>query len=385
MKKAYLLYSIVACALALLCIGLVRLSRLTPVDGALRKLGRADREYAEARESILMSTDDPVPQLLKYVTAQRRSRRERILGLRVLAEVAQHQQSHAGSGSLAALLADTSQTVKLQVLETIAGFESMDCADAVARLFSTTTDSALFVQSLRTLRSCVAPLERRQSEAIKNGDTAAVDSCVLVVSRLPAARVDIVGHAAGFYAQRGDSLRAKTLRHTLGFVHDFWSTGPFLMNRTNEYFREFGPETKPFNPADQFDGPNRQKIGWTRLHEDDPTGFVYLSRPYPQPPRCVAYFMTYVNSPVPQDALLFFSSWEGMRAWCNGKPLFTDKKLDSARPDFDAARVTLNAGSNEVIFRIDRYMSEWGMSMRVTGADGTARDDIVCALEPAAR
>ncbi|MBD3243608.1 MAG: hypothetical protein GF331_23665 [Chitinivibrionales bacterium] len=380
MKKAWMMYAVSAVLLALLCVALVRVLGLAGAGGALALLGKGDAEFSRAREEVLMSPGDPGPSLLKFAADRSRSRRARVQALQILADAAEHGQTRYGMTELVALLADSSDAIGAEVLKVLQAYQDPACLGAVADILRETRDSTMMQRSLHTLKGCAEPLRRRLNAAVAVDDSAAVDSCLQAAAPFPAGCTKLTLRAAQWYRSRGDTLRAATLTKQLGLVTRFWAIGPFPMNRTREYCREFGPETQPFDSTAQFTAADGEARRWFRMIGSPSEGMMRLDGVMLDLPKSVGYFMTYLNADEELDAFLFVGSCEGIRVWLNGSEIHTHKRLNVPIVDNSVVRVALRPGPNELLIRIDRYLGGWNMSCRVTGTDGNALPGVVPSL-----
>ena len=92
MKRLYAYYAIAALALLVCGIAAVHLIHGTGAGSALRKLGRGDGEYLEARQELLLKISDPADALLRFAANRSRSARARVQALKILQELSFHQE-----------------------------------------------------------------------------------------------------------------------------------------------------------------------------------------------------------------------------------------------------------------------------------------------------
>jgi hypothetical protein len=98
----------------------------------------------------------------------------------------------------------------------------------------------------------------------------------------------------------------------------------------------------------------------------------------------VAYAVCYIRSDVEQRGLhLLIGSDDEAKAYLNGKQIYTYAAGRGFVADQDAVTdVTLNAGSNVVVFKVVNEFADWKGSLRFTDAQGNPLKGIHVTLSP---
>lgn len=100
----------------------------------------------------------------------------------------------------------------------------------------------------------------------------------------------------------------------------------------------------------------------------------------------VAYAFARINVPAPREAILSVRSDDGVRIWLNGKLILDKHKGRSVSGEEDRLAVSLRAGDNRLLAKVDQGVGGWGLVARIAGADGKAFSDAASRVRiPAAR
>jgi len=143
--------------------------------------------------------------------------------------------------------------------------------------------------------------------------------------------------------------------------------GPFSHKDKKGFAAVYPPETEldftKTYPTE--DGPNTWKRGCTSGN-----GFFDFSPCFKKRDWVVAYAVTYVNSPVDQEAVLSCGSDDGIKAWFNGKEVIADNAERGAAPGQDKAKIALKKGWNTALVKITQGGYGWGFYLSVENAKG---------------
>ena len=83
-----------------------------------------------------------------------------------------------------------------------------------------------------------------------------------------------------------------------------------------------------------------------------------------------AYLRTTLVSPGKREAMLELGSDDGIKVWLNGKVIHVNNASRGVKPGEDKVGVTLRAGENTLMLKINNGSTDWGACARITGADG---------------
>src|SRR6185295_5656194 len=101
-------------------------------------------------------------------------------------------------------------------------------------------------------------------------------------------------------------------------------------------------------------------VGWhpalslKRAREDYPIWETNLKGLNPDGWSKLYYALSMVESPVEQDAVLWFSGWDGCRLWVNGQLAFEEHSYHHAILDMEKISFKLKRGVNTFLFQLDR-------------------------------
>ena len=125
MRRVYAIYGAFLVALLLAAFAAVRLLHSGDVSASLGKLGKGEREFQEARQSLLLSARNPLPALFAFVNDRGNSRRARLQALEVLEGISRQQKTDTCGRYLVPVLADTSVDIRAGALKAFAQFNTM--------------------------------------------------------------------------------------------------------------------------------------------------------------------------------------------------------------------------------------------------------------------
>lgn len=96
---------------------------------------------------------------------------------------------------------------------------------------------------------------------------------------------------------------------------------------------------------------------------------------------CTAYAHVYLQSAQERKCELVYGSDDGIRIWLNSELLQSLHLRRAANPDDNTTPITLKAGWNSLLLKIDQGTGGWGFFMRIRSADGKPLTGIHYALD----
>jgi hypothetical protein len=248
------------------------------------------------------------------------------------------------------------------------------------------------------LDSIAYAIKAKLSPAVATFDTAVVDSLIPVINSLPIGKGILLPKLAEYYKRSGEYARAAACFRDLGLIKRWWYTGGFENQKMNGFLKDFGPESRPFNPKDIFIiGPGSQnqilsypgrpvpssvptKIGWERLiNNTDENGMITISNLFVQIQYSAAYFFTYLHVPSAREARFLIGSDDGVRVWLNDTLVWSNKVFRGTYPDNDYVRIHLKQGVNRLLVKIVQDIGGCAMLVRLTDPSGNGMNDVVAS------
>ncbi len=160
------------------------------------------------------------------------------------------------------------------------------------------------------------------------------------------------------------------IRETKGRYFQYWlMAGPFPNPKKKGYdidhLVELGGEKKARGKvAGQFKGLDGQthrwqKVAFPKLAECD------LAAYYARNEVVLAYAYARITSPKAQKVRATFGSNDGIKVFCNGELVFERHVTRNLMPDEDEVELSLQAGQNHLLLKIDQGKGGWGFSFRL--------------------
>ncbi len=392
MKKLLTVYGISLLALLIVSVAGIRLSQVSGARGALRKLGRGEREYQEARQALLLGAGDPADEVIAFVNDAQKPLRARMHALTILGEMCFQRPMVNQGDRISPLLYAEAPEMQLKILEALAEFGGAGGAYDVARLFATTSDSVLFQQSFETMKAMLHPQIYRPEgvsvhslgtyilKKMLDGDSVAVDSCARIIDSLPVGKGRILPHYAFWHKNRGEFSKAASYIQRMGIIDTWWVIGGWDNQKMASFYKVFPPETAAFNHGQRFPLSDSATARWFPLRKTldggnrDSYGSIDLRKLMVKQLYSIAYLFTYVHSDKDQEALLFLGSDDGVRVWLNGELVWTNKTYRGTLLDDDVAKVRIIKGVNRLLIKVAQDVGGWGCVARLTDYDGEALD-----------
>lgn len=167
----------------------------------------------------------------------------------------------------------------------------------------------------------------------------------------------------------GDEAQATAVLQALGFVRDWWITGPF----DNERGRGFDQAADPESGIDldaTYKGKERD-VTWRQVPVVTRSGYVDLDAMLRPNDQALAYGVAFVKADAPGAAALRLGSDEAVKVWWNGRETLAKKARRTIDFDQDVVPVHLNAGWNVLLVKVGDQTGAWGYRVRLTAADGS--------------
>ena len=193
------------------------------------------------------------------------------------------------------------------------------------------------------------------------------------VLRAPAASPVLKGHALWFLAEvdrAEDNLLGAAEKHRrLGLITDWLVVGPFD-NEGKTGFDEVYPPEEETNLDVAYTGKERM-VRWRRYPSGLGSAFVDLAAVFRPRVNVAAYALTFLYSPVEQEAALRFGTDDAVKLWLDGALAYADDGYHAAQFDQAAAGVVLRAGWNVLLVKVTQGEGAWRFCLRVTAPDGS--------------
>ena len=373
MKRIYTIYGLFL--LAILITGLVgiRLSRITGVHGAIRKLGGGEGAYRQARYELVLGSDNPVMPLGEFITDPETPDPARVHALRILGEIAAHQAIDTVNDAIAAQLSSTSPEVRSAALEALGKSRSPKGIETVTDVFLTAVDTATFQAAFRCLEQMVEPIIDTVHKAIAQRDTTLLDRYRPIIEHTPVDKAKMFLALSKFYKDLGNYEKAAAYYRRLGYIKHWWVIGGWENRKMRQFYEVAPPETTTFRPDTAFVLRDSLTAAWTRIARlGDYRQSIDLRNVLVKTKYCVAYMLTFLHADSARDALMFYGSDDGVKVWCNDSLVHAKKVYRAIYIDDDVFRLRLHKGVNTLLVKVLQDVGGWGLSPRVVGADGEA-------------
>lgn len=398
MRKIITAYGVLLAVLLVASVAGVKLSQASGTAGAIRKLGKGEREFREARQALLLGLGDPAEDLIAFVNRTDGKRRARIQALQILGDMSLQRPLVSEGDRISGLLRTEAPQMQAAVVEALGKFGGTGGIGDVAWLFKTTTDTALFRLCFQTMKEMVYPPDGRPrgmgvhsmgvylQERMDAGDTAAIDSCAAVLGRLPVGKGRLFPLLALYHESRGEFAKAAQYIRDLGLVRRWWVIGGWDNQKMAGFHKPFPPETTAFDAGQSFPLTDSTRARWYPIRRvntsGDPLAYggVAIRKLMVNQLYSIAYLFTYLHCPEEREALLFLGSDDGARVWLNDSLVWSNKVYRGTFLDDDVVRVHLRKGVNRLLIKVAQDIGGWGCVARVTDFDGEGFDDVRAGL-----
>ncbi len=123
---------------------------------------------------------------------------------------------------------------------------------------------------------------------------------------------------------------------------------------------------------------------WKRIVVSSTSDYVDLAAAYGNPTYVVGYAFAYIYSPSAAGGQLRLGSDDGIKAYLNGVEVWNNHKHRAAARDQDTAPVSLKAGVNTLLLKIDQGGGGWGFYARLTDSSGNPLISTIASTDSAA-
>jgi hypothetical protein len=145
-----------------------------------------------------------------------------------------------------------------------------------------------------------------------------------------------------------------------GIIAKFDVAGPVPAPTTDSFAASFAPEAAPAGPFTSFTAGGKT-YEWSPLTITHVEGRQTLK----MPDNSVEYLTATVSSESPGPAVLSVRSDDGIVVWLNGEKIHSNSTPRSMAIAVDQVHVTLRAGSNTLLFRVNNVSGDAGIAARV--------------------
>lgn len=154
-------------------------------------------------------------------------------------------------------------------------------------------------------------------------------------------------------------------------IAEYMVIGPFPLASLEETAAPLPAET-PLEFNMTYSGINDHPVAW-RLLRTDANGVLNLHALAPDKDNVVALCYAAVWAPTALETTLLLGSDDSVVVLINGEPVLTRLERRGLIPDRDAVAVHLNAGWNDLLFKIGDAVYEWGLTARLVDPEGVLR------------
>ena len=179
-------------------------------------------------------------------------------------------------------------------------------------------------------------------------------------------------------AKLKDEMRLPWQRPLAGFIRTWLVLGEFPNPDRKaldvDYLGEHGGEAQIRPVAGMtHKRPDGSQAVWTQYTSD--RDIVNFFRAFPGRPtsNVVAYAFTTIDRPAAGKALLSLGSDDGVAVWLNGERVHYNPASRAVTPDEDQVEVSMPAGANSVLVKVEQAAGDWGFVLRVLELGATRR------------
>lgn len=163
-----------------------------------------------------------------------------------------------------------------------------------------------------------------------------------------------------------------------GLLTKWLIVGPFDNTDKAGYAKTYAPEEKVDLTA-ALTGKADKPVKWFEHVTGEPLGTVDLNKAVGKNMGAVAYCYAVVESPEERPAQIRVGSWNAVKVYLNGKPVFAHEEYHHGSDvDQYVAKVTLQKGRNEILLKVcqneqtEFWAQNWSFTCRVCDALGAA-------------
>ncbi len=144
-------------------------------------------------------------------------------------------------------------------------------------------------------------------------------------------------------------------------ITDWVVIGPFASPGGKGLDIAYPPE-KQVDPKARYAGRDQEQIGWQKLSH--PSGRILMNDLLDPRDNCVVYGACVVEPPRAGRYTLLLGSDDGVKVWINGKEVWRNPQQRSLQPDSDKVEVSLEAGPNLLLVKVQQGMGDVGWAVR---------------------
>lgn len=148
-----------------------------------------------------------------------------------------------------------------------------------------------------------------------------------------------------------------------------WSIIGGFDNDQNRGFLSTYPPEKSIALDAQYEG-QRWRVNWRKNPIMNWSGMVNLKELIKPDHWNVAYLLTYVYSPTPQEAKLYLSSSDACRTWLNDRLIMSHPYINAPGVDNVVANIALHQGWNKLLLKSAQRTGAWQMGARLAALSG---------------
>jgi predicted esterase len=122
-------------------------------------------------------------------------------------------------------------------------------------------------------------------------------------------------------------------------------------------------EAKYLNAAQMAPLNEITQLNWKTYFAND--SVVHLDKIFPNQQNKIVYMAEIIEADSSHSAILSLGSDDGISVWLNGDSLTTVHKGRSLSRHDDFIEITLNAGKNVLLYKIDQGLGDWGLYRKI--------------------
>ena len=198
-----------------------------------------------------------------------------------------------------------------------------------------------------------------------------------------------------FYHEHDQPEEAEQYMRKSGVVPEnaWWILGPFDKTGGVGYNKAYiSEDAVEIDKTMTYEGKD-EKIGWKQGADENLDGFINfapifgfgdlnpaladMEQPDPQLDTVLAYAWTTINSPDERQARIWISTLNTAKIWFNGTEVSTIDQDQQPMPDEQrTVPVTLQAGKNGILIKLNGRQWGWGFHLWLTDVDGFSFEDL---------
>jgi HEAT repeat protein len=159
------------------------------------------------------------------------------------------------------------------------------------------------------------------------------------------------------------------LRGLRGTVTHWWVVGPFELGPNREGWNTAYVGEPDVNLVARYMS-GKSRVAWTPVVSRDPDGKIDLRAKVANRNRCIGYAYTEITVEHATEAVLLLGVDDGERIWVNGHQVFDHVTPRALKVDQDRVPVSLEAGVNRILLKIDQETQGWEFCLRIVTPDG---------------